>query len=619
MSLFKKQVTKPMPAGAEIVCRKGQRCARWKDRWGKWHTAPLTVGRQGTDRIVLQSRTYYGRFRDHSGLVIERPTGCRDETAARQVVAEWERQAERIRAGVLTADETRLVGYQATPIGEHFDAYLDYQRANGTSKAHQADTRRYLDRLARDCGFTRLMDLAPEVLERWLVARQDEGMSARSRNAYRNAMVAFCNWCVPKRLATNPLVRVPKADEEVDPRRRRRAMTEAELLKLLAVARERPLLDALTVRRGPRKGERSANVRPKVRRRLELLGTERALIYKTMVLTGLRKKELASLTVGQLHLEDPLPFAELEAADEKNREGNCIPIRSDLANDLRQWLADKLAALQAEARDADRPIPPILPCQTKLFDLPNGLRRILDRDLKFAGIPKRDPRGRTLDVHALRHTFGTMLSKGGVAPRTAQAAMRHSDIKLTMNVYTDPKLLDVHGALDALPSLPMEAGRTANGDPAKATPTTRQASPEFARQFAGMPCKPKQTGSNPDMRSSDGMVDAQQKNIAVSSTADKREEPPTIPVSGSSCRGDWIRTSDLLNPILGVEAAPSRRISQMQAFWRLTDSTLRTIYADPSRESTNRPHFPGYTVPKRARLLAAMIAFAAEERGGRSE
>ena len=70
-----------------------------------------------------------------------------------------------------------------------------------------------------------------------------------------------------------------------------------------------------------------------------------------------------------------------------------------------------------------------------------------------AGIPKQDERGRTIDVHALRHTFGTLLSKGGVAPRTAQEAMRHSTINLTMNTYTDPRLLDVHGALDALPVL----------------------------------------------------------------------------------------------------------------------------------------------------------------------
>ena len=31
--------------------------------------------------------------------------------------------------------------------------------------------------------------------------------------------------------------------------------------------------------------------------------------------------------------------------------------------------------------------------------------------------------------------------------------MRHSDPSLTANVYTDPTLLDVAGALEALPSL----------------------------------------------------------------------------------------------------------------------------------------------------------------------
>src|SRR5262245_54920101 len=104
------------------------------------------------------------------------------------------------------------------------------------------------------------------------------------------------------------------------------------------------------------------------------------------------------------------------------------------------------------------PIPETLPAATPLFRIPAGLVRILDRDLKSAGIAKRDERGRTIDVHALRTTFGTLLSKGGVAPRTAQAAMRHSDIRLTMSVYTDPKLLDVRGALDVLPELPLREG-----------------------------------------------------------------------------------------------------------------------------------------------------------------
>jgi integrase len=233
-------------------------------------------------------------------------------------------------------------------------------------------------------------------------------------------------------------------------------MDGPELVKLLATARERPLLDALTVRTGKRKGERIANIRPEVRDRLALVGRERALTYKTLVLTGLRKGELASLTVAHLRLDEAVPYLTLDPAVEKNREGNSIPLRDDLATDLRGWLADKLDRMQKKALDAGRPIPARLPPDTPVFFVPSQFVRILDRDLRLAGIPKRDDRGRTLDIHALRTTFGTLMSKGGVAPRTAQAAMRHSKLDLTMNVYTDPKLLDVRGALDALPALALD-------------------------------------------------------------------------------------------------------------------------------------------------------------------
>ncbi len=103
--------------------------------------------------------------------------------------------------------------------------------------------------------------------------------------------------------------------------------------------------------------------------------------------------------------------------------------------------------------------------------MPDGLVRILDRDLKAAGIPKRDDRKRTVDVHAMRTTFGTLLSKTGTAPRTAQAAMRHSDIKLTMGVYTDPRLLDVRGAVEKLPVLPLPGGANGTATVSKAART----------------------------------------------------------------------------------------------------------------------------------------------------
>ncbi len=47
------------------------------------------------------------------------------------------------------------------------------------------------------------------------------------------------------------------------------------------------------------------------------------------------------------------------------------------------------------------------------------------------------------------------------------AAMRHSRIELTMNYYTDPVLLDVAGAMNALPDFSSGQGdsatRTAKG------------------------------------------------------------------------------------------------------------------------------------------------------------
>ena len=94
--------------------------------------------------------------------------------------------------------------------------------------------------------------------------------------------------------------------------------------------------------------------------------------------------------------------------------------------------------------------------QRQFFAVSQSLIKVFDRDLESAGIPKRDDRNRTACVHSLRHTFATLMSRGGVAPRVAQAAMRHSSIDLTMTVYTDPRLLDVAGALRALPELPLE-------------------------------------------------------------------------------------------------------------------------------------------------------------------
>jgi integrase len=211
-------------------------------------------------------------------------------------------------------------------------------------------------------------------------------------------------------------------------------------VRLFDAARRRPLEEALRVSRGWRRGQLLARLRPETRAKLERLGYERALIYRTLTLTGLRVGELASIGVCDVILDGGRPYIALAAQNEKNRQGSSVALRDDLAADLRRWV---------EGRDGAEP----------LFAVSDGLLKVFNRDAAYAGIPKRDDRGRTICLHALRHSFGTLLSQSGVAPRVAQAAMRHSTIQLTMGVYTDARLLDVAGALKSLPKIPLAVAR----------------------------------------------------------------------------------------------------------------------------------------------------------------
>ncbi|HSR73106.1 MAG TPA: site-specific integrase, partial [Kiloniellales bacterium] len=456
--------------------------ARWRLRNGQQRSAEVVDCQDGKLRVRGQSKLYMVRYRDGRGEMVEVATGCKDEVAARAVLTQLERRAELVRAGVMTPQESDAATYAGLPLSKHLDAYEKHLRAKGGNPRRIAMVRRRLERLARECRFTNLNKMSAGPVERWLVERAEAGMAAATRNAYRESLVCFGNWCRrTNRLTQNPFADLPRADQNVDRRHQRRALTEAELLRLLRVARLRPLAEYGRTITGkgsnterPRRSRATWNreplsfdeldaaaerarealaENPALIAELQTTGHERALIYKMLALTGLRKGELASLTVGQIEFGGPVAYAFLAAADEKNRKGSSIPLRADLAAELLSWIRQRLDELQQKARKMGRPIPARLPPSTPLFTVPSGLARILDRDLAAAGIPKRDERNRVVDVHALRVTFGTHLCAAGVPLRTAQAAMRHSKPELTANVYTDPKLLDVAGAIAALPAL----------------------------------------------------------------------------------------------------------------------------------------------------------------------
>jgi integrase len=435
-TVFRRTERRPIPKSAEVIVKGGQRLARWSVK-GRTRSAPVERSADGTECVVVKSGTWVAKYRDHTGRIVERSTGCREESTARQQLSAWEREQEQIRAGVLDAGKLDIARATAGPLEAHLDAYAKSLTARAVSPAYLANTLRALRRLAGELTITSLKGFTRAAVEPWFARAIAAGMGARTRNHYRDAATRFLNWCAETgRIPGHDLNRLPKADENADPRRKRRALTEAELARLLAVARTRPLDEVRTVRRGPNKGQLLAAVRPEVVAELEEVGRERVLIYRTLVLTGLRVNELRTLTVARLDLTPGAELIRLEAKNEKNRAGSTIPLRGDLSEELRRWVAERQLAGPA-----------------KLFAVTAGLRLILDRDLEAAGIPKRDGRGRTVDVHALRTTFGTMISTTGTAPRTAQAAMRHSDISLTMGTYTDPALLDVRQAMERLPSL----------------------------------------------------------------------------------------------------------------------------------------------------------------------
>jgi integrase len=523
-TVFKPTVTRPLPDGAKVVTRAGKLVAVWTDASGKKRQAPATAG--DPPRIREKAGTFVAKYRDGDGVERRVSTGCKSRDAARAVLAELEARAEKVRGGIITQAEANVADYADTPVAEHVDAYvaaLARKRGKGAHRTvaprHVTNVRHTLRLAVDECGFRRLRDLHREAVERWvhrLLELPDDDIvddagnvttprrpAARTVNARLATLTAWANWLVESgRLTVNPFTRLRKLDEADDVRRLRRALTADELRRLLTVARLRPIAEfgRPTVRiiddTRPAKSRATwkraeptfdtvvaaaeygrTRLRPDVVARLEHDGRERALLYAVLVTTGLRKGELAALTVGDVLLDDGQPVIVLPGADAKNGQRATLPLRHDVADELRAWIGDKSEAVcRQRAGVAGVTTPPV---DAPLFYVPSALVKILNRDMAAAGIPKRDDRGRTVDVHALRHTFATHLVAAGVAPRTAQAALRHSSLELTMRHYTDPRLLDVAGALAALPALPT-AGPTTETARATGTDDFRPVAPNVA-------------------------------------------------------------------------------------------------------------------------------------------
>ena len=452
-----------------------QHIVRYLDTDGK----RVKAGTPGARRVEEESRKWYGEYRDHEGTLQRVPLSA-DKQAARVMLADLTREAELARRGL--ADPVREAQARR-PLAEHVLDFRRHLEAKGDEPKHAADTAARLRRVFDACRFAVAADLAPAAVVEYLGAllRQTpalppldpakewwtrkelaallgiqagavtalvtrhrlpaEGNGKRRRypketavflyssaaapvgprtvNAYLTSLKSFAHWLVrDRRLPSDPLAGLTRWNEAEDVRHARRALPPAELVGLL----------------------QAALASPKEFR--DLTGRDRHFLYLCAMGTGFRAGELASLTPASFALDascDKTPTVVCKAGYAKNGKTATQPLPAEIAEALAGYLTGR------------PPRQPVWPgsWHERAADM-------LRLDLDAAGIPYEveGPDGPLFaDFHALRHSYVALLDRAGLTLKQAMQLARHSDPKLTMNVYGKAALCDLGAALDRLPGL----------------------------------------------------------------------------------------------------------------------------------------------------------------------
>ena len=122
--VFRQKRRKPIPAGAEILRRKGGKVARWKTENGRTMTADVDG-----DSIITEGAMYRARWRDASGVMHTESTGCRTLEAAKEYLALKVADVERIKAGVVSQAEADTAAKSTGLIDDALTAFADYMQS----------------------------------------------------------------------------------------------------------------------------------------------------------------------------------------------------------------------------------------------------------------------------------------------------------------------------------------------------------------------------------------------------------------------------------------------------------------------------------------------------------
>ena len=363
-------------------------------------------------------RIYRGRFRLKGEFAItEVSLETSDKQVAEKKLAELVSEKERERAGLLAPKLHRESAKKLLSL--HVEEFIADLTTLGRSAIYRRLVNSRIRRLIRECGWKNVGDITVDHFTAWR-SRQSKA-APKTLNDYLDAVSAFLNWMERQgRIAANPLTNVPPVDKR-GKQGKRRAFSNEEFDRLLAVS-------------GPHR-----------------------LLYLTAAYTGLRLGELRQLVWGDLILGSDRPHMVVRAGTTKNRTEALVPIHPELLPELK--------AAKAPAVAASAPV----------FRGCNNADRVIQRHIAAAKIERVDAMGRALVFHSLRYTFATKLAVAGISQRLAQELMRHSDPRLTANLYTDVKRLPT---FDAVYGLAWHADETSRPNPGLPPPQPPQLHPQ---------------------------------------------------------------------------------------------------------------------------------------------
>ena len=331
---------------------------------------------------------------------------------------------------------------RANVVDEHLEKWHE-SMADRTDK-HRDTSRDRVATVLDVANIKRLADLTTPKLNAALgkLADPPHSLKPMTRTHYRRAVLAFLKWASGERL----LAHINR--DEIKPIRN--AKTERER-DALSIDEQRRLIDAAATGQAFEERARGGAVRNSVD------GVTRSLVYRLVMETGLRAKEVSALTAGDFNLRATVPTVRLGHDKEKNRKGTTFNLRTDTAELLRDHLQHKAPA-------------------TAAFNLPDSqnmatmLRADLDaarrawiaeagedfderqRREKADTLADKRHSGSVVDFHALRNTFITNLARAGVPVAVASKLARHSDVNLTLKLYAKVGKAETADALNTLPN-----------------------------------------------------------------------------------------------------------------------------------------------------------------------